>query len=155
MACLARVVLPGSPYHVTQRGIRRAPTFFEDSDYILYLKWLSEAASNARTEVWAYCLMPNYVHVILTPEDEQGLRRTFADGRCVSRQRGALCGDEPVRAGLVERAEDWRWSKRTGLFWQARFARSLTRRLDLARKTGCSKRISCGHDTGAFDHEHH
>jgi len=139
MARLARVVIPGSPHHVTQRGNRRAPTFFEDGDYILYLKWLSEAASNARTEIWAYCLMPNHVHVILTPEDEQGLRRTFADlhrrytgfinarhgwtGHLWQGRFGSVAMDDaylanavryvamnPVRAGLVERAEDWRWS---------------------------------------------
>ena len=139
MARLARVVIPGSPHHVTQRGNRRAPTFFEDSDYILYLKWLSEAASNARTEIWAYCLMPNHVHVILTPENEQGLRRTFADlhrrytgfinarhgwtGHLWQGRFGSVAMDDaylanavryvamnPVRAGLVERAEDWRWS---------------------------------------------
>jgi putative transposase len=139
MARLARVVIAESPHHVTQRGNRRAPTFFEDSDYILYLKWLSEAASNARTEIWAYCLMPNHVHVILTPEDEQGLRRTFADlhrrytgfinarhgwtGHLWQGRFGSVAMDDaylanavryvamnPVRAGLVERAEDWRWS---------------------------------------------
>ena len=139
MARLARVVIPGSPHHVTQRGNRRAPTFFEDGDYILYLKWLSEAAANARTEIWAYCLMPNHVHVILTPEDEQGLRCTFADlhrrytsfvnarhgwtGHLWQGRFGSVAMDDaylanavryvamnPVRAGLVERAEDWRWS---------------------------------------------
>jgi len=183
MARLARVVIPGSPHHVTQRGNRRAPTFFEEGDYILYLKWLSEAASNARTEIWVYCLMPNHVHVILTPEDEQGLRRTFADlhrrytrfinarhgwtGHLWQGRFGSVAMDDaylahavryvamnPVRAGLVERAEDWRWSRRTGLFRQGRFAGSLTRHPDWACKAGCSKRISRGNHTGAFDHEH-
>ena len=40
---------------------------------------MAEAAGRARAEIWAYCLMPNHVHVILVPSDEDGLRRTFAD----------------------------------------------------------------------------
>ena len=78
MARLARLVVPGLPHHVTQRGNRRGTTFFEDGDYALYLDLMAEAATRARTEIWAYCLMPNHVHVILVPADEDGLRRTFA-----------------------------------------------------------------------------
>ncbi len=40
---------------------------------------MAEAAGRAPTEIWAYCLMPNHVHVILVPTDEDGLRRAFAD----------------------------------------------------------------------------
>ena len=58
MARLARIVLAGIPHHVTQRGNRRAPVFFEPDDYRYYLKLLAEAAQKAETEVWAYCLMP-------------------------------------------------------------------------------------------------
>lgn len=36
MARLPRIVIPGYPHHVTQRGNRRARTFFEDGDYELY-----------------------------------------------------------------------------------------------------------------------
>ena len=79
MARLARVVIPGVPHHVTQRGNRRDRTFFEDADYALYRDLLGEAAGKAGAEVWAYCLMPNHVHVILTPSDPDGLRRTFAE----------------------------------------------------------------------------
>src|SRR3569623_3778945 len=79
MARLARIVIPGSPHHDTQRGNRRAPTFFEDGDYRLYRRLLGEAARKAGAEGGAYCLMPNHAHVILTPSDEDGLRRTFAD----------------------------------------------------------------------------
>jgi putative transposase len=139
MARLPRLVLPGYPYHVTQRGNRRQQTFFEDGDYALYRDLLAEAAAKAEAEVWAYCLMPNHVHLIVVPSDEDGLRRTFADahrrytGFVNARQRwtghlwqgrfGAVVMDEahlahamryvslnPVRARLVERAEDWRWS---------------------------------------------
>jgi putative transposase len=139
MARLARIVIPGSPHHVTQRGNRRAPTFFEDGDYTLYLDLLGEAAGKANTEIWAYCLMPNHVHVILTPSDEDGLRRTFADlhrrytrfvnarhgwtGHLWQGRFGSVAMDDawlanaaryvamnPVRAKLVARPEDWRWS---------------------------------------------
>jgi putative transposase len=139
MARLARVVIPGVPHHVTQRGNRRGQTFFEDADYALYRDLLGEAAAKAGAEVWAYCLMPNHVHVILTPSDEDGLRRTFADlhrrytGAINARHRwtghlwqgrfGSVAMDDaylaaaaryvamnPVRARLVERPEDWRWS---------------------------------------------
>jgi putative transposase len=139
LARLARLVIPGIPYHVTQRGNRRLQTFFEDADYALYRDLLADAAERAGAEVWCYCLMPNHVHLIVVPADEDGLRRTFADahrrytGYINARQRwtghlwqgrfGAVAMDEahlahamryvslnPVRALLAERAEDWRWS---------------------------------------------
>ena len=51
MARLPRLVLPGYPYHVTQRGNRRQQTFFEEGDYALYRDLLSEAADKAETEI--------------------------------------------------------------------------------------------------------
>jgi putative transposase len=139
MARLARIVLPGVPYHVTQRGNRRQQTFFEDGDYALYRDLLADATRRAGASVWSYCLMPNHVHFIIVPADEDGLRRTFADahrrytGYINARQRwtghlwqgryGAVAMDEahlaaaaryvalnPVRAMLVERAELLPWS---------------------------------------------
>lgn len=139
MARLARVVVPGVPHHVTQRGNRGDKTFFSDADYRLYLNWLGEAAAAAKTEIWAYCLMPNHVHVIATPSDETGLRRTFADvhrryttlvnaregwsGHLWQARFSSVPMEEdhlaaalryvslnPVRARLVDRAEAWQWS---------------------------------------------
>jgi putative transposase len=139
MVRLPRLVLPGIPYHVTQRGNRREQTFFEDGDYALYRDLLARAADRAGAEIWCYCLMPNHVHVVVVPADEDGLRRTFAEthrrytGFINARARwtghlwqgrfGAVAMDEahlanavryvslnPVRARLVERAEQWRWS---------------------------------------------
>ena len=139
MARLPRLVVPGHPHHVTQRGNRRAQTFFEEGDYLLYRDLLAEAARKASTAVWAYCLMPNHVHLIVVPSDEDGLRRTFADahrrytayinarlrvtGHLWQGRFGSVVMDEehlqnavryvslnPVRAGLVERAEQWPWS---------------------------------------------
>ncbi len=144
MARLARVVIPGIPHHVTQRGNGRQKTFFEEGDYALYLDLLASAADRARVEVWSYCLMPNHVHIVLTPEDTDGLWRTFGElhrrytGYVNARMRttghlwqgryGSVAMDEahlvtalryvalnPVRAGLVARAEDWRWASTRAL----------------------------------------
>lgn len=79
MARFPRLVIPGIPYHVTQRGNRRQQTFFEDGDYAIYRGLLAEAAVKAGTAIWCYCLMPNHVHIIAVPGDEAGLARTFAE----------------------------------------------------------------------------
>jgi REP-associated tyrosine transposase len=139
MPRLARIVIPGVPHHVTQRGNRRERTFFEDADYKRYRTILGQAARKAGAEVWAYCLMPNHVHLIVVPADEDGLRRTFADahrrytglinarhqwtGHLWQGRFGSVAMDEahliaaaryvalnPVRAGLVKHARDWPWS---------------------------------------------
>lgn len=144
MARLPRVVIPGIPHHVTQRGNGRQQTFFEEADYALYLDLLAEAAERARTQVWAYCLMPNHVHLVLVPSDADGLWRTLGDvhrrytGFVNARRRstghlwqgrfGSVAMDEahfvtalryialnPVRARLVAKAEDWRWSSTRAL----------------------------------------
>ena len=78
MARLARLVLPGIPYQVTQRGNRQQLTFFEDGDFALYRDLLAEGARRSGSAIWAYCLMPNHVHVIVVPCDPDGLRATFA-----------------------------------------------------------------------------
>ncbi|MEP3475828.1 MAG: hypothetical protein ABJN57_06395 [Hyphomicrobiales bacterium] len=51
MARLSRIVIPGHPHHVTQRGNRREQTFFAEEDYTLYRHLISEAAEKARAEV--------------------------------------------------------------------------------------------------------
>ena len=79
MARLARVVAPGLPHHVTQRGNRRQKTFFNAGDYAEYQRLLARSCENCGTEVWAYCLMPNHVHLILVPRDETGLRAALAE----------------------------------------------------------------------------
>ena len=88
MARLARVVLPGLPHHVTQRGNRRQPVFFIDDDYRLYLHLITAAAARAGAAIWAYCLMPNHVHLIVVPRDADGLRATFAEAH--RRYTGAI-----------------------------------------------------------------
>jgi putative transposase len=139
MARLARVVIAGLPHHVTQRGNGRARTFFGDDDYGLYRDLLAASCCAAGVEIWAWCLMPNHVHLILVPSDADGLRRALApvhrryagiiharrkrSGHFWQGRFGCVAMDEdhlaaalryvslnPVRARLVERARDWRWS---------------------------------------------
>ena len=59
MARLARVVVPGLPHHITQRGNRRQQTFFRPEDYALYLELMGPWCGEHGVQVWAYCLMPN------------------------------------------------------------------------------------------------
>ncbi len=139
MPRIARVVVPGVPHHVTQRGVRRMQTFFEDADYETYLSLMREWCGKAGVEIWAYCLMPNHVHLVAVPEREQSLARGIGEAHrrytCHINFRQGWKGylwqgrfasfpmDEeyllaavryielnPVRAGLVDRPEDYRWS---------------------------------------------
>ena len=139
MARMARLVVPGVPHHVSQRGARGLETFFEAGDYALYVALLGEWCGKAETEIWAWCLMPNHVHLILVPSHEDGLRAALGEAhrrytRHVNRReawRGHLWQERfhsfpmdeahllacaryvelnPVRAGLTRRPEDWAWS---------------------------------------------
>jgi len=139
MTRLARIVVPGLPHHVTQRGNRREPIFFEDGDHEIYRDLLAEQARKAGVEVWAYCLMPNHVHLILTPSTALGLGRAVGEahrrytnfingrrrwtGHLFQSRFGSVVMDEahlaaaalyvalnPVRARLTRRAADWPWS---------------------------------------------
>jgi REP-associated tyrosine transposase len=139
MARLARVVVPGYPHHVTQRGNRRQETFFGPEDYEAYRALMSEWCAQCGVQVWAYCLMPNHVHLIAVPESEDSLRRAIGEAhrrytRAVNSREGwrghlwqgrfaSFVMDEahllaaaryveldPVRARLVRRPEDYLWS---------------------------------------------
>src|SRR6266851_1016149 len=79
MARIGRIVVPGFPHHVSQRGNRRQPVFVEPSDYQLYRDLLAERCRKASVEVWAYCLMPNHVHLVLTPRTPHGLARAIGE----------------------------------------------------------------------------
>jgi len=104
MARIARVVAPGIPHHLTQRGNRRQPTFFEPDDYRAYRGLLEEWCRHWQVEVWAYCLMPNHVHLIAVPSTEDGLRRAIGEAHRRYTRR-------------VNFREGWR-----GHLWQGRFA---------------------------------
>jgi putative transposase len=104
MARMARIVVPGIPHHVTQRGNRRQQIFFSDEDYRTYRSLLTEGCAEAGVEVWAYALMPNHVHLILLPGDSDGLRAALADAH-------------RRYSGMINRREGW-----SGYMWQGRFA---------------------------------
>jgi putative transposase len=104
MARLARVVVPGSAHHITQRGNRRQPTFFCDEDYQYYLELMAEWCGAHQVEIWAYCLMPNHVHLIAVPQSADGLCRAIGE---VHRRY----------TRMVNFREGWR-----GHLWQGRFA---------------------------------
>lgn len=104
MARLARIVIPELPHHVTQRGNRRQQVFFSDDDYAAYLALLRHFTREAGVVVWAWCLMPNHVHLMLTPPGEASLRQALAEThRRYSR--------------TINFRENWR-----GYLWQGRFA---------------------------------
>ena len=104
MARLARVVVAGVPHHITQRGNRRQATFFEEGDYRRYLALMGQWCQRCGVAVWAYCLMPNHVHLIVVPSSEDGLRRGLGEAhRRYTRH--------------VNLREGWR-----GHLWQGRFA---------------------------------
>ncbi len=79
MARIARVVVPDILHHITQRGNRRMETFFADADYREYLYLMTEWCNRCGVQVWAYCLMPNHIHLIATLKSEDGLRRAIGE----------------------------------------------------------------------------
>ncbi len=139
MARIARFAVSGLPHHVTQRGNRRERVFFCDDDYELYRDLLASQCRSQGVACWAYCLMPNHVHLILVPDRGEALGRALGEthrryssvvnarlrvtGHLFQSRFGSVVMDEehlmaaarhvtlnPVRAGLAARAEDWRWS---------------------------------------------
>ncbi len=139
MTRLARIAVPGLPYHITQRGNRRQPVFFGEADYHMYLDLLRTQSRRWGLEVWAYCLMTNHVHLIVVPACDQSLARGIGEthrrytryinfregwrgylwqGRFASVPLDAshllaafrYVEHNPVAAGLVPHAEDYPWS---------------------------------------------
>ena len=139
MPRIARIILESVPYHITQRGNGRQQVFFEDRDYTLYLDLLRDNCQRERLPIWAYCLMPNHIHLIVVPEHQaamaQAIGRTAAAFACYYNLRMRSCGhvwqaryhstplDEshlwramayvernPVRAQLAACAEEYEWS---------------------------------------------
>ncbi|MDP2260922.1 MAG: hypothetical protein Q8J89_14515 [Caulobacter sp.] len=64
---MARLVVPGAPHHLAQRGNRRQVTFFGEGDYLSWQTLTAEAFAAARAAVWAYCLTPDPLHVSAAP----------------------------------------------------------------------------------------
>ena len=74
-----RLVVPGFPHHVTQRGVRSANIFTDDVDRELYLSLMREHAEPRGVRFLAWCLMPNHVHLICVPKEEDSLARGIGD----------------------------------------------------------------------------
>ena len=140
MARHRRFVLPGHPQHVIQRGNNKSVIFADDADYRFYLDKLTEASVRFDCRVHAYVLMTNHVHLLMTPGSEKSISYTMQSlGRYYvqrfnyryrrtgtlweGRYKATLLDTEqylltcyryielnPVRAGLVKRAADYRWS---------------------------------------------
>ena len=139
MARIGRVIAEGYPHHITQRGNRRQQTFFSDEDYEAYVGLMAEWCRKCQVTVWAWCLMPNHVHLVAVPHTRDGLARGIGEAhrrytRRINFREGwrgylwqgrfasypmdaAYClravryvERNPVRAGLVARPWDWPWS---------------------------------------------
>jgi putative transposase len=139
MTRFARVVVPVVPMHVVHRGNRRGEVFLDDADRLSYLDQLTLRCERHGVELWAYCLMTNHVHLLVVPHHRHSLARVIATThqRHADRlnrrreQSGHLWQNRyfstvldqrhlwtavryiernPVRGGLVARAEDYRWS---------------------------------------------
>jgi putative transposase len=139
MARLARIIVPGMPHHVTQRGNRRQDVFFTPDDRCVYLTYLNKYLTRCGLDIYAYCLMTNHVHFIAVPTTELSLSHTmrdthtayagyrnYTDETCGHLWQGRFFSsvlDEthlwaairyvernPIRAGIVENAADYPWS---------------------------------------------
>ena len=140
MARLKRMVLPGYPHHIVQRGHNRQPCFHGADDCALYLGLLKEYSNEHCCAVHAYVLMTNHVHLLVTPEDAGGIsamlrivNQRFVQSvnrrreRCGSSWQGRFRSSvvqsdaylitcqryiemNPVRARMVGSAGDYRWS---------------------------------------------
>jgi len=107
MARLARVVIPGMPHHITQRGNRRQPTFFCDDDYAAYLELMGQWCKQRGVEVWAYCLMPNHVHLIAVPESEDTWVSLDFETATGSRDSACALGIAVIENGRVVSSSSW------------------------------------------------
>jgi len=135
-----RLVLPGVPLHIVQRGHNRQPCFHTRSDYLVYMDKLAMHASTVGCAIHAYVLMTNHVHMLASFDDVRGpahLLRLLAQqystylnrrlGKSGSTWEGRywscpvpteqylfICQRyielNPVRASIVDRKEDYQWS---------------------------------------------
>ena len=139
MARHARLVIPGIPHHVTQRGNQRRQMFFDDADYRGYLALLRDLAGLYGVRVRGYCLMPNHAHLVPVPGMAASLamligrvnqrysqQLNYREGSSGHRWQNRFFScplDEahcaralrylernPVRAGLVTTPWDYPWS---------------------------------------------
>ena len=147
---LPRYVAPGYPQHVIQRGNNRSVLFIDDADYRFYYDCLHAACERHGCRVHAYVFMTNHVHLLMTPSADgaigkvmQSVGRRYVQRFNTTYQRSGTLWEgrykatlvdtdayllacyryielNPVRAGLVRRAGDYRWSShRANAFGEA------------------------------------
>ncbi len=139
MARPLRIEYPGAVYHITSRGNAKRPIFKDDRDRKRFLEILSSVVKRYNWLCYGYCLMDNHYHLLIETPDanlSKGMRQlngvyTQAFNRThksvghvfQGRYKAILVEKEsyllelcryvvlnPVRAGIVKRPEDWRWS---------------------------------------------
>jgi putative transposase len=139
MARFARLVVPGYPHHITQRGVRSMDVFADNHDRLTYLQIMAEESAASGVTFMAWCLMTNHIHLIAVPEHETSLARALGEshrrytrmknfregvrgylfqgrfGSCVLDQRHILAAARyvernPVTAGMVSSPVDYPWS---------------------------------------------
>ena len=137
---------PGGFYHLTARGNNGRDIVVDDDDRAAFVKLLARAAVRFGMRVHAWCLMTNHYHLVIHTSSGEVSRAVqylnSAHARRFNRRHGreghlfrahfgaAILQDErhleaacayvllnPVRAGLVSTAEDWRWAGTVG--WPA------------------------------------
>ncbi|MCB2211123.1 transposase [bacterium] len=135
----ARMVEPGIPYHITHRGYKKKEIFIDQKDVMFYKKLIERHFISAKTELLAYCIMNNHVHLIVVPGYQWSLAKSVGfvhrdyavywnqryvdqapvwQGRYYSEPLSEVhlllamryVEQNPLRAGLVEFAEQWPWS---------------------------------------------
>ena len=99
-----RVIIPGLPHHIVQRGHNKNAVFIEERDYRYYLDNLLEWTCELNIQVFSYCLMTNHIHLLVQPDD-----RRDSIGLLMKRLAGR-------QTRFVNKLE-----KRTGSLWESRY----------------------------------
>jgi putative transposase len=123
MPRIARIIGVGYPHHIVQRGNNRERVFLDPGDYERYLSFLSKYSEEKEASVLAYCLMPNHIHLLVRPSEVEALPKMMQGiTLCYSKHFNGENGDSylwtvskyiennPVRAGIVKRPEDYPYS---------------------------------------------
>ncbi|MBU3612629.1 transposase [Polynucleobacter sp. MG-27-Goln-C1] len=98
MARQARTIIPGQAMHVMVRGNNREVLFFNDADRRIYLDWLREAAKQFGSAVHAFALMPNHVHLLMTPQNADSLAKTM---QSLGRRYAQYFNQQHHRSGTI------------------------------------------------------
>jgi putative transposase len=98
MARQARTIIPGQAMHVMVRGNNRETLFFGDADRRIYLDWLREAAKQFGSAVHAFALMPNHVHLLVTPQNADSLAKTM---QSLGRRYAQYFNQQQQRSGTI------------------------------------------------------